>query len=161
LRCSSPVVRLLALLLLLVACAPPGQTPRPSPSAGTSECGTPVLRGQQPGWLVDAGAANNPRDVPFVIASPPLAAGFLFGYPLTAGRTNPSNKILWVVGKPRASSSLDITARSEGVSVKESVPPDSGPGEIYPSIVDVPRAGCWHIELRWAGNTAALDLLYR
>jgi len=147
--------------LLLVACAPTGGPPPPSPSGPVSECGTQVQRGAQPAWLVAAGAGNNPSGVPYVMTTPAIAAGFLFGYPLTAGRTNPSNKILWVVGRPRASSSLDISARSGGRSVSLSLPPDSGPGEIYPSIVDVPGPGCWHIELRWGGNTAAVDLLYR
>jgi hypothetical protein len=153
---------MLALALLVVGCAPTGAPPEPSPrSSAVAECGTPVMNGSAPGWLVDAGGGNNPRDVPFVIASPAIAAGFIFGYPLTSGRTSPSNKILWVVGRPRGSSPLDITASAGGTAARKSVPPDSGPGEIYPSIVDVPHAGCWHVELRWAGNTAAVDLLYR
>src|ERR1700704_5272742 len=34
-------------------------------------------------------------------------------------------------------------------------------GEIYPSIVDVPRPGCWHVTLRWGPNTAELNLNYQ
>ena len=154
-------MRYLATALVLAACTPQGPPPQPSPSTVATECGTTVLRGAQPNWLVDAGANNNPNAVPYVITSPPIAAGFVFGYPLTAGRTNPSNKILWVVGKPRASMGLDIVASSGDIAEGVSVPPDSGPGEIYPSVVDVAHAGCWHIELSWSTNKAAVDLLYR
>ena len=37
---------------------------------------------------------------------------------------------------------------------------DSSPGEIYPSIVDVPSPGCWHFTLSWAGHHDEIDLLY-
>ena len=37
-------------------------------------------------------------------------------------------------------------------------PANSGPGEIYPSIVEVPFAGCWHVELAWGPNMDAVDL---
>jgi hypothetical protein len=39
-------------------------------------------------------------------------------------------------------------------------PADSGPGEIYPTIVDVPFPGCWHFSLHWGPNQDAVDLLY-
>ncbi len=39
-------------------------------------------------------------------------------------------------------------------------PPDSSPGEIYPSYVNVPTAGCWHLTLHWAGHTDWIDLHY-
>jgi hypothetical protein len=38
---------------------------------------------------------------------------------------------------------------------------DSFPGEIYPTTVEVPNAGCWHFELAWGGNKTSVDLLYR
>ena len=39
-------------------------------------------------------------------------------------------------------------------------PASSGPGEIYPTIVEVPFVGCWHVELAWGPNTDAVDLIY-
>ena len=39
-------------------------------------------------------------------------------------------------------------------------PANSGPGEIYPSIVDVPTAGCWVLNLAWGAHRAALALPY-
>jgi hypothetical protein len=156
-----------AIAIASLACSeqqpPPPASPQPSPSIVTAGCGsTPVLSGHQPAWLVDA-AAYNPPSLPYVIATPAIAAGYVFGYPLTSGRKSPSNKILWVVGKPRNGSGLELIVHPVGASTpvsEQSEPPDSSPGEIYPSIVDVPFPGCWHVELTWDGNTAAVDLLY-
>src|SRR3981081_386200 len=91
----------------------PNTSAQPSPQVArvvAGGCGsTPLLAGGIPGWLDEAGAHNNPLGVTYAVASPTTAAGFLFGYPLTAGnRLNPSNKILWVVGLPRNGSPLDI-----------------------------------------------------
>jgi hypothetical protein len=102
--------------------------------------------------------------LPHVIATPADAAGFIFGYPLRAGHPdNPTNKILWVVRIPRDASDLTITAHPAGAAAPSVIvvqPANSSPGEIYPSIVDVPVAGCWHLDLRWAGHDAGVDLSY-
>jgi hypothetical protein len=139
-------------------------SPRPSPSLVASGCGEyPLLSGNEPRWLDDAGAHNNPTGVPYVIATPPIAAGFVFGYPLTAGRTEPSNKILWVVGKPWNGSPLIVGGHPVGAQSPSDgwrFEADSGPGDIYPSIVNVPQAGCWQFDLGWAGNHAMVDLNY-
>lgn len=45
--------------------------------------------------------------------------------------------------------------------VHYSFPADSAPGEIYPSVVDVPEAGCWDFTLRFSGQTARIELAYR
>ena len=39
-------------------------------------------------------------------------------------------------------------------------PANSGPGEIYPDGLDVPTAGCWRFDLRWANGRATVDLEY-
>lgn len=122
------------------------------------------MRGNVPAWLDEAGAHNNPA-TPYVLATPQQAAGFLFGYPLRSGHPeNPFNKILWVVGLPRNGSSLEISGHpleSSAPIVKVVSPADSSPGEIYPSIVDVPTPGCWQFELAWAGHTASVELPYQ
>jgi hypothetical protein len=168
-----------AVILVTAACSGgPSTATRTSPSseAATSPlpaativsggCGaTPVLRGGVPAWLDEAGAHNNPDGLPYIVATASLAAGFIFGYPLRAGHPpGPANKILWVVGMPRDGSALEI----EGHPLKAPTPSihvtqqaDSGPGEIYPSIVDVPRSGCWHFDLSWAGHHAVVDLMYQ
>ena len=123
---------------------------------------TQVFKHGEPEWLTRAGDNNNPNDLPYFITSPPIAAGFLFAYPLQGGRAaNPNNKILWVVGEPRAGNDLKVDASQSGtVSESLTFPADSGPGDIYPSVVDVPNPGCWHFELRWGPNNATADLIY-
>jgi hypothetical protein len=65
-------------------------------------CGTSVAhRGPIPVWQNDATDNNAPDGLPYVVADPATAAGFIFGYPLRAGHpVNPSNKILWAVRTP-------------------------------------------------------------
>ena len=120
--------------------------------------------GGQPAWLARAGANNNPKDVPYVIADPPIAAGFLFGYPLRSGApTNPSNKILWVVDRPREGNGLVLSGHPRDTATPTThatFPADSGPGEIYPSQVDVPSPGCWHFDLAWGANRTSIELNY-
>jgi hypothetical protein len=91
-------------------------------------------------------------------------AAFIFGYPLRAGHPeDPTNKILWVVRLPRGGSPLAVSGRPVGSSaptVAEQLPPDSSPGEIYPSIVDVPQRGCWRFDLQWHGHRDTMELPY-
>ena len=128
-------------------------------------CGsTQVYKGGEPSWLTSAGANNNPTDVPYFITDPPTASGFLFAYPLRAGNvSNPNNKILFVVGLPRDGNPLRVQGHPLGATspiTDQSFPADSSPGEIYPSIVDVPSAGCWHFDLSWGENKTSVDLVY-
>jgi hypothetical protein len=65
---------------------------------------------------------------------------------------------------PRNGSSLEISghpAKATKPTVDVVRPADSGPGEIYPSTVDVPQPGCWHFDLVWAGHHAAVELVYK
>jgi len=128
-------------------------------------CGATVAyRGTIPTWLNEASGHNAPSGLPYVVADPATAAGFIFGYPLRAGHpTNPTNKILWVVRTPRDGGPLQLAVRpvaSAAPVLHEEVPANSGPGEIYPDGIDVPTAGCWHFALRWRTGHAELDLQY-
>jgi hypothetical protein len=84
--------------------------------------------------------------------------------PLLAGHPGQyANKILWVVRAPRRGAPLRLTlrpARRAAPRITVDQPANSSPGEIYPSIVDVPTAGCWHVTAEWNNNRATLDLLY-
>ena len=165
-----------AISLLLIACSEPaatrptaspatlGKSPAASPVAGAVVCGsTVVVQGSIPQWLNDAGGHNNPSGLPYVIAHPELAAGFLFVQPLRTGHPeNPANKILWVVRTPRTGS-LTIDGHpldAATPTMHEILPANSGPGEIYPSYVDVPTAGCWQFDLQWANSHAQVELDY-
>jgi len=145
----------------------PSPTPNRSPTgvavAVAGGCGTTqVYEGGEPDWLTAAGAGNNPNELPYFITDPPIAAGFMFGYPLHAN-ASVGNKILWVVGIARNEADLQISGHPLTAAtpmVQLSFPPNAGPGEIYPSEVDVPQSGCWHFDLAWGKNQTAGELLY-
>lgn len=175
-------------LALCLACAPVIVVPSATPSATAAiasatpvtlaafppsvdaaavdgGCGTTRMwKGSIPPELERAAGENAPHGLPVVYADPPVVAAFVFGYPLRAGQpTDPSNKILWVVAGGRTGP-LVVDAHPAAASqpsVHLSLPDNSGPGNIYPSSVDVPTAGCWHLTLGWSGHTAQLDLVYR
>ncbi len=110
------------------------------------------------------GQQRGPPPWPHALSTHGDVAAIVFGYPLRAG--NPSgrqNKVLWIMRLSRRGLPLQITARplhSSHPVVKETEPADSSPGEIYPSYVNVPKAGCWRINLRWAGHTDEIALRY-
>jgi len=163
----------IAVSAVALACSGANPTTSSSPYVATSPsraqptsggCGSTQARvGAVPAWL-DAAAGHNVPQLPYVIAVPASAAGFLFARPLRAGHPeNPANKILWVVRTPRQGSSLEVDGHplgSAGPIVHQSQPADSFPGEIYPSIIDVPTSGCWRFMLQWATDRAEVDLNY-
>jgi hypothetical protein len=162
---------LLGLLVLLAGCTTTGGSAAPSaapattarasaaPSAGTG-CGSRVEMGPLPDWA-DAGFSGDAR-VPHVFGAKGEIVAALFGYPLARTRSDGSNnKILWVsrptkTSDTTSSATLTITATLDGTDTRETreVP---GPG---PSIIDMPHAGCWHLELRWSGRIDTMDLIY-
>jgi hypothetical protein len=81
----------------------------------------------------------------------------LFGTPLTAPpAADHNNKILWVA-KVGAEGAFSIDARLEGSDRRFRREIGPAPG---PSIVDLPAAGCWHLELRWGSYTDTISLRY-
>ena len=152
-----------------IAVVTPSPSPNRSPTSAavpvTGGCGTTqVYKGGEPDWLTQAGDNNNPNGLPYFITDPPIAAGFIFGYPLHAmAAGKQGNKILWVVGIARNEADLHIAGHplaAAAPTVQLSFPPNSSPGEIYPSEVDVPQAGCWHFDLSWGKNKTTVDLVY-
>lgn len=124
-------------------------------------CGRTLLykSGELPGWAL----VNAPTFLPYAVAAPGTAVGYLFSYPLVAGPAG--NKILWYVGIPRDGHPLVGQGHPVGASspvATFSKPPDSGPGEIFPSGVAVPAPGCWHFTLNWGGGQrqAEIDLAF-
>jgi hypothetical protein len=87
-----------------------------------------------------------------------LMLAILFGAPLTAPpAADRNNKILWVAKVGGEGGGFSIDGRLEGsdLRVRREVAPAPGP-----SIVDLPAAGCWHIDLRWGGYTDTISLRY-
>ncbi len=88
----------------------------------------------------------------------------LFAHPLRQVREDGSNnKILWVARAattspdPVAPATLVITARLDGTDTQVIREVPGGPG---PSIIDLPQAGCWRLDLSWSGHTDTMDLVY-
>jgi hypothetical protein len=90
--------------------------------------------------------------------------GILFGQPLRVAPRDDgmNNKILWISRAPREGQTLQIAGQrlTDGKTADTTGPADSGPGEIYPSIVDMPGQGCWRLDLTWGPNTATVYLYY-
>ncbi len=129
-------------------------------------CGsTTVLIGGIPDALIRSTGDNAPGGVPYAVAHPATAAGFIFGYPLHMPSVGIgySNKILWVVGIPWTGELVidGVPIGKTAPAVHYSFPANSSPGETYPSGVDVPEPGCWAFTLRFAGQTAQIELAYR
>ncbi|MGV9213599.1 hypothetical protein ACTFTM_17235 [Micromonospora sp. RB23] len=159
---------LLGSVLLLVGCTAGGQPATtagepasPSMRAATG-CAGRVETGSLPDWA-DEGFHGDAR-MPHVFGARGEIVAVLFGHPLAQVRPDASsNKILWVARPattspaPDASTTLKITARLDGTDTRVTHEVAGGPG---PSIIDMPRAGCWHLDLRWAGRTDTMDLVY-
>jgi hypothetical protein len=155
-----------ALAGLLAACSsasddPAAKVSSPTPrSSAASSCDTAVRHGPLPVW---ARTGFEPADqtVRYVIGEKRTIVGVVFGYPLVAGerQDGKGNKFLWVGRHVDASvpADLEITARlnGTGVEVKRSV--HGGPG---PSLVDLPRPGCWTLDLSWGGGSDHMVVPY-
>ena len=160
-------------VLSLAGCTPSPPAPpasAPAPSASTAPvslaspiaggCGdTPVWSGSPPEWTASAGLPSGSR---FVLSHEENLVGVLFAFPLKAQSdpNGPNNKILWIAREPREGTSLQLTLRQDQGVVTQREPANSGPGEIYPSIVDVTGPGCWAVTAEWAGHRATLELSY-
>ena len=163
---------LLAVLGLVTACSSSHQAasapPVPSSTHQAVSCtATAVRRGAAPRWTAPAWSTSSPgfaSQLRYVVSAGGNVVGVLFAYPLRAGRPeSPANKILWIVRQPRRGQPLHIRAQPVGFSargVTTSWPANASPGEIYPSIDNVPLPGCWRFTLRWAGHTDVVALHY-
>lgn len=155
-------VRVMAAVLIASAC-PSFVNTSPANATTTSGCGTTRVRfdGRLPSWTH---SARPPAGIPYATSSGGNVVAILFGYPLHSGHpSNHSNKILWIMRQPRDGQPLLLAAHplSRSSPIVETVgPADSCPGEIYPSFVDVPSAGCWHVTLAWNHHHATFDLRY-
>jgi hypothetical protein len=133
----------------------------------TGGCGgSPLIRGGPPVWNPrPAGFTQQPPGLPYVLGRQGSVMGYLFHTPLAAPapKDGARNKILWFVRQPRESNPLRLTGHPLGAGrpqVTARFPADSGPGEIYPTSVDVPRPGCWVFTLTWGGHEDTVALKF-
>src|SRR2546423_71529 len=141
--------------LLLVSGCPTA----PSPTSVSRGCAYDVRRDVIPAWARTGFSGPSPSGYPYVLGTHGDILGVVFGYPLAApAAADRDNKILWVSRVPvTAPATLTLTARQDGVPRPETREVAGGPG---PSIIDLPRPGCWHVTLTWSGHTDTVDLRY-
>lgn len=167
-----------ALLIVLAGCTRPeassasnssGSSARSSPivtSAAPTACAETVRRDVLPAWARTGFSDPSPSGIPYVLGRKGEILGVIFGYPLKSPPdAQRNNKILWVArgvadgerAPDGASPDLRIEARLAGSTEVVRREVAGGPG---PSIVDLPRAGCWRVTLTWWNHTDTLDLHY-
>lgn len=93
--------------------------------------------------------------------SPEFATTHTYG-PLHTGGGYPdgrSTKILWSIANPNTSAALEITGKKLSAVdeiFQQTFPMASSPQGDYPSIVNVPTAGCWQLQLTSGTDTATV-----
>ena len=121
-------------------------------------CPAVVQTGSLPTWARGGFTPAN-QTIAHVVGAKGDIAGVLFGFPLTSPpRADRSNKILWA-SRPQVEvgSDLKIHATLDGTSTVANRKVEGGPG---PSIVDLPKPGCWTLDLQWSGHTDTIRLNY-
>ena len=152
--------------------AAPSPSEAPSPIASSSATAPPFIvegpcepwpaLGVLPEWAREGFSAPEPTAIHALGRNGEIAA-ILFGGTLFAPPDNLiSNKILWVGRDPATRfGQLVISAQRMDGSTPVGDPVervvDGGPG---PSTIDLPEAGCWRMNLRWADRTDSIDLDY-
>ncbi len=141
----------------------PATGPR-HPVVSPGSCVATVPSRVLPPWARAGFSEARPR-VAHVLGRDGNIAAILFAQPLTATpAADHNNKILWV-SAPQTDGDVNVTgppdlrieARLADGSETVTRTVAGGPG---PSIVDLPKAGCWHLTLHWSGHTDSLDLAY-
>jgi hypothetical protein len=141
-----------------VAAAPATTSPAAAPA------GCPALEtGPLPEWARTGFSRPDPG-IPFAHSRNGRFLAIVFGDPLNAPpAADRSNKILWVlapVAGPSAEPApgafwAEARLDGSGLTVRREI--GAAPG---PSIVDLPRAGCWQLELHWGSFTDTIALRY-
>lgn len=173
---------LVGIMVLLSGCTGPSQPQARTPSASGAAPSAPVTQLKPEGALpsscpatpVYQGGPGNLSGIPWVQAQPPSSGvvGHLFyaqsattksgtyrflhtggGYP-----DRSATKILWIVDHPQASGPLQIDGTNLSDPGKTFHQTIEGSGEI-PSIVVVPSAGCWHLQIV-SGNANGTFILW-
>ncbi len=126
---------------------------------GSSEpvgpCRSEVQETVLPSWA-RGGFSDPTPSVPHVLGDDGDIVAILFGGTLHSPPSDEvNNKILWVAPTGAdPGGSLEIDAMLAGTSRHASREVPGGPG---PSTIDLPAAGCWHLELKWGERSDQQD----
>jgi hypothetical protein len=147
--------------VLLMAGCTAKPTAREAPTEApkeTPKCGETILTDALPEWA-RTGFSGDGSGNPHVFGKSGDILAVIFGAPLKAPpATDHNNKILWVSRPPATEAGdLKISAKLDGTGETAERTVTGGPG---PSIVDLPKAGCWRLTLQWWGHTDTMDLTY-
>ena len=121
--------------------------------AATASCAVHV--GVLPPWARDGFSDSKPV-MPYVLSDRESVIAILWSreHPLNSpAMRDQNNKILWV--SPSDGAPLVIHAHLGSMSVTREVA--GGPG---PSIIDMPRSGCWTFDLTWGHHHDTIRLPY-
>ena len=150
----------------LSGCATASQVSQSSPSPVVSSelsCASLVAPSPLPVWARE-GFSPPETAVPHVLGEKGTILGVVFGQPLRGPNVaGHGNKVLWVA-KPMkgvgsaASAALTIRASLNGSDTSVVRVLSGGPG---PSLVDMPKPGCWTFNLTWSGHSDRLALRYQ
>ena len=153
----------LFVVLTLGACSDKPQPAADAPptaqaAAGEAPCVTKIVTDALPEWA-RTGFSGDGSGNPHVFSRNGDMVGVLFGNPLKAPpAADHNNKILWVSKAPiNTPSDFAIVAKLAGTGETFQPKVDQAPG---PSIIDMPRAGCWRFTLTWSGHVDTMDLTY-
>ncbi len=172
---------LVGILVLLCGCAGPSQSQEQTPAASATSSNVPStplkpegnIPSSCPATPVYQGGQGILSTAPWVQAQPVSSGirGYLF-YAQSAttksgtyrflhtGGDYPdgsTTKILWIVDHPQASGPLQIDGTDLSHPGKTFHQTIAGEGEI-PSIVVVPNAGCWHLQITSGSAKGAIIL---
>ena len=132
-----------------------------SSKLATASCRSNVVDGVIPSWARAGFSSPQPR-MHYEMGANGRIVALLWAYPLlTPPPRTHNNKILWVSEVPTGGSPLVITAQRvvgthpAGAPVERQVA--GGPG---PSIINLPTAGCWQLNLQWSGHSDRMELSY-
>ena len=113
--------------------------------------------------------AGAPANVPWVQATPHRAGivGVLFAYDGAPtfdlwtnglGPNGQATKILWVIRNVHAALNVVVRGHDLGgpATFRQSFPVAGGHGAMYPSIVVIPSAGCWRLDVSSGGARGSL-----
>jgi len=160
-----------AVLTLVAACAcsaPATSTPPTATSSGSTAadltCAGVITTAPLPTWA-RAGFSPPGQSVPQIHGVHGSILGVVFGNPLRAPNIQGhGNKILWLPSPVQGSAAspsdpdLRIHATLNGSDIAVDRRISAGPG---PSLVDMPKPGCWTFALSWSGHTDRLAVPYQ